>query len=161
MRKINKGQKLWKKAKKIIPGGNMLFSKRSELILPDKWLSYYSKTKDAFVWDLDNKKYLDMMFFVGTSTLGYNHPKINKHVNSIINKGVMSSLNCFEEVKLSEKLIEIHPWAEMVRLCRSGGEANSIAVRIARAASGRDKIAICGYHGWHDWYLSANLKKMD
>ena len=102
MRKINKGQKLWKKAKKIIPGGNMLFSKRSELILPDKWLSYYSKTKDAFVWDLDNKKYLDMMFFVGTSTLGYNHPKINKHVNSIINKGVMSSLNCFEEVKFDD-----------------------------------------------------------
>ncbi len=159
MKKINKGQKLWKKAKKLIPGGNMLFSKRSELILPEKWLSYYSKTKGAYIWDLDNKKYLDMMFYVGTSTLGYNHPKINKHINSIVNKGVMSSLNCFEEVKLSEKLVEIHPWAKMVRLCRSGGEANSIAVRIARAASGKDKIAICGYHGWHDWYLSANIKK--
>jgi len=58
---------------------------------------------------------------------------------------------------LAERLIELHPWAQMVRFARSGGEANAIAIRIARAASGRDKVAICGYHGWHDWYLSANL----
>jgi len=154
-----KGQKLWKKAKKIIPGGNMLFSKRSELLLPEKWISYYSKTKGAYIWDLNNKKYLDMLFFVGTCTLGYNHNKINQHVNKIVNKGVMSSLNCPEEVELAEKLIELHPWAGMARFCRSGGEANSVAIRIARAASGNDKVAICGYHGWHDWYLSANLKK--
>ena len=69
----------------------------------------------------------------------------------------MSTLNCPEEVALAEKLVEINPWAQMVRLARSGGEANSISIRIARAASGRDKVAICGYHGWHDWYLSANL----
>ena len=154
-----KGQKLWKKAKKIIPGGNMLFSKRSELLLPEKWISYYSKTKGAYIWDLDDKKYLDMLFFVGTCTLGYNNNKINQHVKNIVDKGVMSSLNCPEEVELAEKLIELHPWAGMVRFCRSGGEANSVAIRIARAASGNDKVAICGYHGWHDWYLSANLKK--
>ena len=154
-----KGQKLWKKAKKIIPGGNMLFSKRSELLLPEKWISYYSKTKGAYIWDLNNKKYLDMLFFVGTCTLGYNHNQINQHVIKIVNKGVMSSLNCPEEVELAEKLIELHPWAEMARFCRSGGEANSVAIRIARAASGNDKVAVCGYHGWHDWYLSANLKK--
>ena len=154
-----KGQKLWKKAKKIIPGGNMLFSKRSELLLPEEWISYYSKTKGAYIWDLDNKKYLDMLFFVGTCTLGYNHNQINQHVKKIVNKGVISSLNCPEEVELAEKLIELHPWAEMARFCRSGGEANSVAIRIARAASGNDKVAICGYHGWHDWYLSANLKK--
>jgi glutamate-1-semialdehyde 2,1-aminomutase len=157
MKKMS-GQKLWKKAKKIIPGGNMLFSKRSELLLPEKWISYYSKTKNAYIWDLDNKKYLDMLFFVGTSTLGYNNKKINDHVKKIVDKGVMSSLNCPEEVHLAEKLIEINPWAKMVRLCRSGGEANAVAIRIARAASGRDKVAICGYHGWHDWYLSANIK---
>lgn len=158
MRK-EKGQKLWKKARKIIPGGNMLFSKRSELLLPDRWISYYSKTNGAFIWDLNNKKYLDMLFYVGTCTLGYNNKKINNHVKDIIDKGVMSSLNCPDEVKLAEKLIELHPWADMARFCRSGGEANSVAIRIARAASGNDKVAICGYHGWHDWYLSANLKK--
>ena len=74
-----------------------------------------------------------------------------------IDVGNMSTFNCPEEVYLAEKLIEMHPWAHMVRLARSGGEANAIAIRIARAASAKDKVAICGYHGWHDWYLSANL----
>jgi glutamate-1-semialdehyde 2,1-aminomutase len=69
----------------------------------------------------------------------------------------MSTFNCPEEVYLAERLVEMHPWADMVRLARSGGEANAIAIRIARAAAGRDKIAFCGYHGWHDWYLAANL----
>jgi len=69
----------------------------------------------------------------------------------------MSTFNCPEEVYLAERLVELHPWADMVRLARTGGEANAIAIRIARAASGRDKVAFCGYHGWHDWYLAANL----
>ena len=73
----------------------------------------------------------------------------------------MSTLNCPEEVELAERLIEINPWAGMVRLARSGGEANSIAIRIARAASGKDGVAVCGYHGWHDWYLSANHNNTD
>ena len=94
---------------------------------------------------------------VGTSSLGYCNSNIDNEVKLTIKRGNMSTLNCPEEVKLAEKLLELHPWAEMVRFARTGGEANSIAVRIARASSGRDKIAICGYHGWHDWYLSANL----
>ena len=69
----------------------------------------------------------------------------------------MSTFNCPEEVYLAEKLIELHPWADMARFARSGGEANAIAIRIARAAAGKDKVAFCGYHGWHDWYLAANL----
>jgi len=76
----------------------------------------------------------------------------------------MSTFNAPEEVYLAEKLIELHPWADMARFTRSGGEANAVSIRIARAASGRDKVAVCGYHGWHDWYLSANLgdnKKLD
>src|SRR5258708_26340667 len=71
--------------------------------------------------------------------------------------GSMSTLNCPEEVELAELLIELHAWAEMVGFGRAGGEAMAIAVRIARAATGRDMVAFCGYHGWHDWYLSANL----
>jgi glutamate-1-semialdehyde 2,1-aminomutase len=74
-----------------------------------------------------------------------------------VQAGNMSTLNCPEEVYLAERLVQMHPWADMVRFARSGGEANAIAIRIARAASGRDKVAVCGYHGWHDWYLSANL----
>ena len=152
------GQKLYKRAKSIIPGGNMLLSKRPEMFLPEKWPAYFSKAKGCNVWDLDGKKYIDMSIMgIGTNTLGFGHPEVDEAVNKTIKNGNMSTLNCPEEVYLAEKLVDMHSWADMARLARSGGEANAIAIRIARAASGRDKVAICGYHGWHDWYLSANL----
>ena len=158
----NKGQKLWGRAKRIIPGGNMLLSKRAEMFLPDLWPSYFSKAKGYKVWDLDNKQFLDMSIMgVGTNTLGYGNRFVDKQVIKFINKGNMSTLNCPEEVYLAQKLIDLHPWAEMVRFARTGGEANSIAIRIARAASGKEKVAICGYHGWHDWYLATNLEGND
>jgi glutamate-1-semialdehyde 2,1-aminomutase len=155
---MGSGQKLWKKAKKIIPGGNMLLSKRSEMFLPDQWPSYFSRSKGCTVWDLDEKPYIDMgIMGIGTNTLGYGHPEVDEAVIKAIKNGNMSTLNAPEEVYLAEKLIEMHPWADMARFARSGGEANAVAIRIARAASGKDGVAICGYHGWHDWYLSANL----
>ncbi|KAA0690837.1 aminotransferase class III-fold pyridoxal phosphate-dependent enzyme [Halopseudomonas laoshanensis] len=152
------GQKLWKRAKQIIPGGNMLLSKRAEMFLPDQWPAYFSKAKGCKVWDLDGNEYIDMLIMgIGTNTLGYGDPEVDDAVRKTIDNGNMSTFNCPEEVYLAEKLIELHPWADMVRFARSGGEANAVAIRIARAASGRDKVAICGYHGWHDWYLAANL----
>ena len=155
---MNKSQKLWKRAKRVIPGGNMLLSKRPEMFLPTKWPAYFSKAKGCHVWDLDNKKYTDLALMgVGTNTLGYCHPQIDEAVNRAIRNSNLSSFNCPEEVLLAEKLIEIHPWADMVRLARTGGEANAISIRIARAASSRDMVAICGYHGWHDWYLATNI----
>ena len=157
---ISKGQKLWKRAKSTIPGGSMLLSKRPEMFLPEKWPSYFTKTNGCNVWDLDENMYKDLSIMgVGTNILGYSHPKVDESVLEVVRKGNFSTLNCPEEVYLAEKLIEMHPWAEMVRFARTGGEANSMAVRIARAATGRDKVAICGYHGWHDWYLSCNLGK--
>lgn len=155
---MGNGQKLWKRAKQIIPGGNMLLSKRAEMFLPEQWPAYFSKAKGCKVWDLDGKEYIDMYIMgVGTNSLGYGHPEVDEAVRKTIDAGNMSTFNCPEEVYLAEKLVELHPWADMARLARSGGEANAVAIRIARAASGRDKVAICGYHGWHDWYLSANL----
>lgn len=155
---MGKGQELYKKAKKIIPGGTMLLSKRPEMFLPNEWPSYYSKSKDCQVWDLDGNMYYDMSLMgVGTNTLGYANDAVDLAVSNVVTNGNMSTLNCPEEVYLAEKLIEINPWADMVRFARSGGEANAIAIRIARAASGKDNVAICGYHGWHDWYLSVNL----
>jgi glutamate-1-semialdehyde 2,1-aminomutase len=152
------GQKLWKRAKQVIPGGNMLLSKRAEMFLPDQWPTYFSKAKGCRVWDLDDNEYIDMSIMgIGTNILGYGHQEVDDAVRKTIDAGNMSTLNCPEEVYLAEKLIELHPWADMVRLARTGGEANAIAIRIARAASGKDKVAICGYHGWHDWYLAANL----
>jgi len=155
---MGEGQKLWRRAKRIIPGGNMLLSKRSEMFLPNLWPSYFSKAKGCRIWDLDGREYIDMSIMgVGTNILGYGNELVDEAVKKVVAKGNMSTLNCPEELYLAEKLIELHPWADMVKLARSGGEANSIAIRIARAASGKDKVAICGYHGWHDWYLSANL----
>lgn len=156
--KMGNGQKLWKRAKQVIPGGNMLLSKRAEMFLPDQWPAYFSKAKGCRVWDMDGNEYTDMSIMgIGTNILGYGHPEVDDAVRKTIDAGNMSTFNCPEEVYLAEKLVEIHPWADMARLARSGGEANAIAIRIARAASGRDKVAVCGYHGWHDWYLSANL----
>ncbi len=155
---LNTGQKLWQRAKRVIPGGNMLLSKRAEMFLPDQWPSYFSKAKGCRVWDLDGREYIDMSIMgVGTNILGYGDPEVDDAVRRTIDAGNMSTLNCPEEVYLAEKLIELHSWADMARFARTGGEANAIAVRIARAASGRDTVAICGYHGWHDWYLAANL----
>lgn len=156
---MGKGQKLWKRAKRVIPGGNMLLSKRAEMFLPDQWPAYFERTEGCRVWDLDGKEYIDAGFMaIGTNTLGYSHPEVDAAVVEVVTKGNMSTLNAPEEVLLAERLVEINsPWAEMVRFARSGGEVNAIAIRIARAASGRDGVAICGYHGWHDWYLSANL----
>jgi len=152
------GQKLWKRAKQVIPGGNMLLSKRAEMFLPEQWPTYFSKAKGCKVWDLDGNEYTDMFIMdVGTNILGYGHPEVDAAVHQTVDAGNMSTFNCPEEVHLAEKLIELHPWADMARFARSGGEANAIAIRIARAASGKEKVAICGYHGWHDWYLAANL----
>lgn len=156
--KMGTGQKLWKRAKKVIPGGNMLLSKRPEMFLPDLWPSYFEKAKGCEVWDMDGNKYIDMSIMgIGTNILGYGHDEVDEAVLRTVQKGNMSTLNCPEEVYLAERLVEMHPWADMVRFARTGGEANAIAIRIARAASGKSNVAFCGYHGWHDWYLSANL----
>ena len=156
---MNKGQNLYKKATQIIPGGNQLLSKRPEMFLPDFWPAYYQKAKGCEVWDLDDNKYTDMSIMgIGTCSLGYANPEVNKTVKKAIENGSFSTLNSYEEVELAEKLIDLHPHMEMVRFARTGGEANAIAIRIARAVSGKSKVALCGYHGWHDWYLASNLK---
>ncbi len=151
-------QNLYKKAKRIIPGGTQLLSKRPEMFAPDIWPAYYSRAKGCSIWDLDNRKYTDMSYMgIGSCILGYADPDVNKAVNNSVRIGNMSTLNAPEEVELAQLLLEIHPWAHMTRYARSGGEAMAIAIRIARAASKKDIILFCGYHGWHDWYLSANL----
>jgi glutamate-1-semialdehyde 2,1-aminomutase len=153
-----KGQDLYVEAKRLMPGGTQLLSKRPELFLPDRWPAYYSKAEGCTIWDLDGRRYKDFtQCGVGTTTLGYSDSDVNKAVELAIRAGSMSTLNCPEEVELAELLIELHPWAEMVRYARSGGEAMALAIRIARSATGRDNVAFCGYHGWTDWYLSANI----
>ena len=160
-KRIN-AQKIWKKANSLIPGGTHLFSKRPELFLPGKWPTYFKKAKGCFIWDQNNKKYIDLSFMgVGTNILGYSNEKVDQKVIKTLKTSNMSTLNSLEEIKLAEELIKIHPWFDMARFTRSGGEANAVAIRIARSAARKDQVAICGYHGWHDWYLAANLKNKD
>ena len=136
-----------------------MLSKRIERYLPENWPSYYKKAKGCRVWDLNSNKYYDFaQMGVGSCVLGYANYYVNKAVKRAISKGSMATLNSYEEVELAEKLVSLHPWADMARFARTGGEACSIAVRIARAFSGKDKVAFCGYHGWHDWYISSNIQ---
>ena len=155
---MGSGQDLYRKAKRRIPGGTQLLSKRPEMFLPDHWPSYYLRAKGVEVWDLDGKKYIDMSYNgLGSCILGAADPEVDEAVHRAVEAGSLSTLNAPEEVELAELLCDLHPWAEMVRYARSGGEAMAMAVRIARACTGRDTVAFCGYHGWHDWYLAANL----
>ncbi len=155
---MTKGNNLHSRAVDLIPGGNSLLSKRREMFAPDQWPAYFENAKGIMVTDLDGNKYRDFSHFsVGTNTLGYGNKIVNEAVYSCIKKGNMSTLNAPEEVYLAERLVKMHPWASMAKFARSGGEVNSMAVRIARSYTGKSKIAFCGYHGWHDWYLSANI----
>jgi len=155
---INKSISLYLKAKQIIPGGTQLLSKRPEMFLPELWPAYYRKCKGVKVFDLDGNKYIDMSICgVGACVLGYADPDVDYAVSEAIKAGNMCTLNVPEEIELAELLLEIHPWAQMIRYARTGGEAMAIAIRIVRALTGKEKILFCGYHGWHDWYISANL----
>ena len=152
------GPALYRKAKKLIPGGTQLLSKRPEMFAPEIWPAYYSRAKGCRVWDLDGREFIDMSIMaVGACILGYADDEVDDAVIGAVRKGVNSSLNCPEEVELAEALLALHPWFGMVRYARSGGEAMGMAVRIARAHTRRDLVLFSGYHGWNDWYLAANL----
>ncbi len=155
-------QEMYKRGKSLIPGGTQLLSKRPEMFAPDIWPAYYSKAKGCRVWDLDNREFVDMSIMgIGANILGYADEDVDNAVKSAVDNGISSSLNCPEEVELAELLVEIHPWAEMVRYARSGGEAMAMAVRLARAGTKRELVLFSGYHGWMDWYLAANLGAVD
>jgi glutamate-1-semialdehyde 2,1-aminomutase len=159
---MSKNQDLQTKARKRIPGGTQLLSKRPEMFAPGIWPGYYSKANGVEIWDLDHCHYIDMSISgIGANIFGYCDPDIDKAVISAIQKGNSTSLNCAEEVELADLMVDLHPWGQMVRYTRCGGESMALAVRVARAYTNRDKVAFCGYHGWHDWYLAANLKEGD
>lgn len=156
--KIEKGPKLWEEAKTLIPWGTSLLSKKSEMFLAKGWPSYFKKAKGIEVTDLDGNTFKDMSYMgIGSCILGYSDDDVNNAVKKVIDNGSMCTLNSPEDVELAKMLIDIHPWAGMVRYARTGGEAMAVAVRIARAYSKKEKLAFCGYHGWHDWYISSNL----
>lgn len=156
------GQHLYQRARQRIPGGTQLLSKRPELFAPEAWPAYYDRAQGCEVWDLDDRHYYDMTHNgVGSCILGYAHPEVSRAIIERIQRGSMCTLNAPEEVELADTLCAIHPWAEQARFARCGGETCAVAVRIARATTDRSLIALCGYHGWQDWYLAANLGEDD
>jgi glutamate-1-semialdehyde 2,1-aminomutase len=159
---MSHAQDLYRHAKTRIPGGVQLLSKRPEQFAPDQWPNYFSRAKGCEIWDIDDKHYYDLTTNgIGACLLGYADPDVSAAVIRRIEQGCMSTLNPPEEVELADRLCALHPWAEQARFARCGGEICAIAVRIARATTGRDVVAICGYHGWSDWYLAANLGSGD
>ncbi len=154
----NRGYALYQEALERIPGGTQLISRRPQLYSPGLTPPYVSRGKGARFWDLDGNAYLDLMMCVGASILGYADDAVDAAVVAQIRNGTAFSVSSPLEVELARELAAVIPCAEMVRYCKGGGEANAIAVRIARGVTGRDKVLFCGYHGWHDWYLAANLE---
>lgn len=151
------GPALWTRAKELISCGTGLLSKRAHLFDPETWPSYFSRCQGADIWDLEGRRFTDFTGGVGAILLGHADPEVNAAVRRRVTLGSYSTLASPDEVSLAERLLALHPWAGKVRYARGGGEALGLAVRIARAATGRSGIAFCGYHGWSDWYLAANL----
>lgn len=147
----------WQEVKSHISCGTGLMSKRKEQFDPVSWPTFYSRCHGAEVWDSTGKRYVDFAGGVGAIVLGYADEEVNRAVSRQISAGTYCTLVNPGEDRLARRLLDLHPWAGRVRFARGGGEAMAIAVRIARGATGRSGIAFCGYHGWQDWYLAANL----
>ncbi|MHC4875909.1 MAG: aminotransferase class III-fold pyridoxal phosphate-dependent enzyme [Planctomycetota bacterium] len=155
-------QEQYSRAKQLIPGGTQLLSKRPEMFAPGHWPAYYDQAIGCEVVDTSGRRFIDMSSNgILACLLGFADPDVNATVMRRVQFGSMATQQTHDEVRLAELLTEIHPWADRARFARTGGEAAAVAVRIARAATGREKVAICGYHGWHDWYLAANLGEGD
>lgn len=159
MKKFSKGRRLYREACKIIPGGVQLLSKRPEIYLPNQWPSYYKSAKGCEILTYDNTRLYDFTnCSVGMCPLGYSNKTVNTAVIKTVKSGNTTVLNSHLEVECAKLILNFHKWAQMVRFTKSGGEAMSVAVRIARSFTGKDKVMFCGYHGWHDWYISANIE---
>jgi glutamate-1-semialdehyde aminotransferase len=158
MLNITRSHELLARAQKVIPSATQTFSKG-----PNQWVRgvsphYLVRGEGAWVWDTDGNKYLDYLMALGPIILGYGNERVNEAVIRQVKDGPVFSQMHPLEVEVSEKLVEIIPCAEMVRFAKNGSDANTGAVRAARAYTGRDHIAFCGYHGWHDWYIGTTTR---
>lgn len=157
MSRVPRSQELYARALQLIPGGTQLVSRRPTRYASGVSPAYAARAKGARFWDVDGHEYIDWVSGIGAIILGYCDEVVDDAVREQISRGTMYSVNHELEIELAEELCRTIPCAEMVRYAKCGGEACAMAVRIARGATGRDKVLFCGYHGWHDWYLAANL----
>ena len=156
--KYQKSMELYQQAQQLFPYGTQLFSRKPELGAFGQAPIYFERMKNAHFWDVDGNEFIDTAMGIGPVILGHTYDAVDNAVKTQIDKGVLGSVNNALEIEVAEKLVDMVPCAEMVKFCKSGGEADAIAVRMARGYTGREKVLFCGYHGWHDWYLAANLE---
>lgn len=155
---IQKSNELYNRAVGLIPSVTQTLAKG-----PTQWVNgvapkYLVKGKGAHVWDADGNEYIDYMMGVGPLSLGYAYPKIDEAIKKQLEDGITFSMMHPLEVEVAELIREIIPNAEAVRYSKTGADATSAAIRLARAYTGKDKILCCGYHGWHDWYISVTAR---
>jgi len=157
-RSIRNSLKLKDKVEKLIPGCSQTFSKGPTQFIQGVAPVFLEKGEGSHVWDVDGNEYIDYSMALGPIILGHNYPEVNNAVKKILSKGSTFTLPHRLEGELAEMLCEIIPCAEMVRFGKNGSDATSGAVRVARAYTGRKKIACCGYHGWQDWYIATTSR---
>lgn len=153
IRSLKKSEEYWKKAQRLIPAGTQCLSKGPTQFVEGVAPKYLVKGKGCHVWDVDGNEYIDYGMGLRPIILGYCYPAVDKAIQAQLRNGITFTLMHPLEVEVAELLTKIIPCAEEVRYGKNGSDATTAAVRTARAYTGRDKIAICGYHGWHDWYI--------
>jgi len=154
---VARSLEIYERARQLIPGTTQLISRRPTRGALGVSPIYAERAKGCRIWDVDGNEYVDWMSAVGPIVLGYADDVVDTAVKEQIDRGSVYSIVHENSLALAETLVRLIPSAEMVRYCKGGGEACTMAVRIARGFTGRDKVLFCGYHGWHDWYLAANL----
>ena len=154
---VKRSMEVYERAKEIIPGTTQLLSRRPTRAALGVSPIYAERASGCRIWDIDGNEYVDWQSAVGPIILGYADPVVDEAVRQQIARGSIYTIVEENAVELAEELVRLIPSAEMVRFVKGGGEACTVSVRIARGVSGKDKVLFCGYHGWHDWYLAANL----
>lgn len=158
MRKFDESMRYLERAERVIPLGSQTFSK-SRTQYPYGVSPYFiTRAEGSRVWDLDGNEYIDFVSSLASITLGYNDPDVTSAVTEQLKSGVIFSLPHPLETEVAELICDMVPCAEMVRFGKNGSDATSGAVRIARAFTGRDRVAVCGYHGWQDWYIGSTAR---
>lgn len=158
--RYRKSEELLERALKTIPLGSQTFSK-SRTQYPYGASPYFIvKGQGSHVWDVDGNEYIDFINSLAAVTLGYNDPDVTAAVRAQLEDGVIFSLPHPIEMQVAEKIVEMVPCAEMVRFGKNGSDATSGAIRLARAYTKRDHVAVCGYHGWQDWYIGSTSRNL-
>jgi len=159
-RSFNRSNSFLERAEKVIPLGSQTFSK-SKTQYPRGVSPYFIERGDGpYVYDIDGNKFLDFVCSLGAITLGHNDPDVNNAVRDQLEKGVLFSLPSPIETEVAEMLVETIPCAEMVRFGKNGSDATAGAIRLARGYTKRDLVAVCGYHGWQDWYIGSTTRDL-